>query len=343
MPETLPHEELLRHILAVEEAARGLVSPPKPGEEVLRAPPGDAGSGAQLSAAPDVTVCMPTYGHAEFIGMAIASVLLQEGVNLELIVVDDASGDGTLETVSAIPDPRIRLIRNPRRMGIGHCHNAALAASRSDTIVHVDSDDLVLPGALVPVLDALHESPRIGQVYTDFVHLDAKARITPDDLRRQERAFSRAREGLGETRRALLVHGMMAGTLRTYRKSALEEVGPFDERLAYGVDYEMAVRLAERYEIRRVPRLLYCHRVHGRNTQATLRLRPLRLWWNRVTICRRLLLRQGGQVLGRGPVKLGGLLMLSLLHTLEVPRAAKELARATGLTRLLGRTGNRAE
>jgi len=270
---------------------------------------------------------MPAYRSGEFIRVAIASVLLQQGVDLELIVVDDGSPDGTADIVRSIPDARIRLIRNAKRMGIGHCHNLAVAASRAPVIIHVDSDDLILPGALSAMVQALARSSRNGQAYCDFVHLDKAARITPEELHRQVAFLSRHRKGLTDIRRALLVHGMVVGHLRTYRRSALEEVGPFDETLRYGVDYEMALRLAECYEFERVPRVLYCQRVHGDNTQATLRMAPIRFWWNRVRICRRHLRRREGAVLGYRRLELAGVLASSLAHALEIPKLAKGILR----------------
>jgi glycosyltransferase involved in cell wall biosynthesis len=96
---------------------------------------------------PELTVSMPAYNTAPFVGAAIKSVLDQEGVDFELIVVDDGSTDSTSDVVRSFHDARVRLIQNKQRMGIGYCHNLVIRESSSPFIAHVDSDDLVLPGA----------------------------------------------------------------------------------------------------------------------------------------------------------------------------------------------------
>jgi len=75
---------------------------------------------------PELTVAMPAYNTGRYIGEAIESVLRQEGVDFELVVVDDGSADDTVRVVRGFPSPRIRLIENGARRGIAHCHNVVL-------------------------------------------------------------------------------------------------------------------------------------------------------------------------------------------------------------------------
>jgi len=104
---------------------------------------------------PELTVAMPAYNTGRYIGEAIESVLRQEGVDFELVVVDDGSADDTVRVVRGFPSPRIRLIENGARRGIAHCHNVVLERSTAPFLAHVDSDDLILPGALPYVLTGL--------------------------------------------------------------------------------------------------------------------------------------------------------------------------------------------
>ena len=80
---------------------------------------------------PEVTVSMPAFNTAHYIGEAIRSVLAQDDVDFELIVLDDASEDKTAEVVNTFRDPRIRLLRNTHRRGISFCHNRILDESTS--------------------------------------------------------------------------------------------------------------------------------------------------------------------------------------------------------------------
>jgi hypothetical protein len=106
----------------------------------------------------------------------------------------------------------------------------------------------------------------------------------------------------------------------------LRELGPFDETLAWGVDYEMTLRVADRYEIRGVPRVLYCQRVHDANVQQRLFLRALRSWGLRVRLYTRLASER--PVLGFSRARGFGLLTLGLLEVLGAVRVLKRLVRS---------------
>ena len=271
---------------------------------------------------PELTVAMPAYNTERYIGEAIESVLRQEGVDFELVVVDDGSADDTVRVVRGFPSPKIRLIENGARRGIAHCHNVVLERSTAPFLAHVDSDDLIVPGALRKLVAAVRSAPRVGQAYCHYCRVDQNGQVTDEALRRH-RKFLLAQRGPGfDYRRGLLVHGMVVNHLRTYRREVFEVVGRFDEQLRYAVDYDMALRIAERYDLALVPEFLYCHRLHGTNTTEGLRLQALRFWWTRAAIMRRRL-RPGRGLLGRRPAAVYGLMLLGLLHALGIPRAAR--------------------
>src|SRR5687767_13028377 len=109
---------------------------------------------------PSVAVSMPAHNAARWVERAIASVLAQEGVDVELVVVDDGSSDGTGDVAAA---GGVRVLRNPTRRGIGYCHNRVIAETTAPLIAHVDADDVILPGALAKLAHALHSDERAGQ------------------------------------------------------------------------------------------------------------------------------------------------------------------------------------
>ena len=92
---------------------------------------------------------IPCYNQARFLGEAIQSVLCQGYTDLEIIVVDDGSGDGTEEVASgyAREDPRVRLIRQENR-GLAAARNRGLAEAGGEFVVFLDSDDRLVLGAL---------------------------------------------------------------------------------------------------------------------------------------------------------------------------------------------------
>ncbi|MGD8967069.1 MAG: glycosyltransferase, partial [Anaerolineae bacterium] len=229
----------------------------------------------------ELTVSMPAYNTAQYIGAAIQSVLRQEGVDFELIVVDDGSSDNTAEVVQSFNDPRVRLLRNERRMGIGFCHNLVIRESTSPFIAHVDSDDLVLPGAFAGVLNKLRSSPRMGQVHCYFFDVDAHGRTTRDAFRKRREHFVQSRTPGMDYKRELLRRGSISNGLRTYRRRVFQDIGGFNEKLRFGIDYEMALAIADKYDIGLVPEFLYARRIHGGNTTESLRFKSIRFWVQR--------------------------------------------------------------
>ncbi|WP_082909905.1 glycosyltransferase family 2 protein [Sinorhizobium glycinis] len=101
---------------------------------------------------PDVTFVVAAYNSADTITRAVGSALAQEDVTVEVIVVDDCSSDDTVALVTAIDDPRVRLIALEHNRGPGGARNAGFAAARGRWIAVLDSDDTVRPGRLARMI-----------------------------------------------------------------------------------------------------------------------------------------------------------------------------------------------
>jgi glycosyltransferase involved in cell wall biosynthesis len=229
---------------------------------------------------PEVTVAMPAHNRAGLIGDAIRSVLAQDDVAFELIVVDDGSDDDTAAVAASFADPRIVVLRNPVRRGVGHCHNQVVARSRAPFIAHVDSDDLVVPGGLRKVVDRLAASTNFGQAHGQPARIGADGSVERDELRRSWSEGVDRRAGF-DYREALLNRGSVMNPLRVYRREIFDVAGGFDETLRHGVDLEMALRVLDTHEIVAVPDIVYCVRLHrGRLTR--LRFSRQRFWVERV-------------------------------------------------------------
>jgi len=225
---------------------------------------------------PELTVSMPAYNAGPYIQQAIDSVLCQAGIDLELIVVDDHSTDHTADVVASYRDARIRLVRNPQQLGIGYCHNVVLRESRSRFIAHVDADDFLLPGALRKLVDAVTSAASVGQAHCHFFDVDAHGQITREAFRARWTQFSHKRPPTLDYKKTLIRGRNLTNHLRTYPRAVLEELGGFNETLRFGVDYDMALRLLDRYTIKLVPEFLYCRRLHPGNTTESLRFKLFR-------------------------------------------------------------------
>ncbi len=101
---------------------------------------------------PKVSVIIPAYNTEKYIAKAIESALEQTLQNLEVVVVDDGSSDGTVDVVKQFTDPRVRLLVNPRNLGAGGARNRALEAAQGDWVAVLDSDDWYAPQRLERLL-----------------------------------------------------------------------------------------------------------------------------------------------------------------------------------------------
>lgn len=95
-----------------------------------------------------VTVLMAVRDGAPFVGEALESVLSQDRVDFDVVVVDDASADGTAEILNDIDDPRVRVLRTPSHLGLTASLRRGLAMATGKYIARIDADDVCLPGRL---------------------------------------------------------------------------------------------------------------------------------------------------------------------------------------------------
>lgn len=118
---------------------------------------------------PTVSVIIPTYNRAKFIPAAIQSVITQSYRNIEIIVVDDGSTDGTKDVLSPFMD-KIRYYHT-ENMGPAHARNVGMKAASGKYIAFLDSDDLYLPGKLELQVAFMETHPEVGIVATEVSSL----------------------------------------------------------------------------------------------------------------------------------------------------------------------------
>ncbi|MBX6378897.1 MAG: glycosyltransferase, partial [Clostridia bacterium] len=211
---------------------------------------------------------IPVYNHEAFVAEAIESALHQTYRDLEVIVVDDGSTDGTPAKVAAFAG-RIRSFRKPNG-GTASALNLGIREARGEFIAWLSSDDVFLPEKIAAQVALLDAHPEVGLCYTDFYVVDATGRITGE----QKCASLPSREAWT---RALLQFGcLINGSTTLIRRSCFDAVGLFDEELLQSHDYDLWVRLSVHTLFGHVPRPLVKYRVHGGN----LSLRPDWAAWN---------------------------------------------------------------
>ena len=115
-----------------------------------------------------VSVILPTYNRAVYLRDSIRSVLQQEGVGLELIIIDDGSTDDTETLVSSFRDERIRYYKLPHTGRLSAMKNFAIERSNGGMLAFMDSDDQWTPGKLVRQYQLLQDHPDVGFSLTDI-------------------------------------------------------------------------------------------------------------------------------------------------------------------------------
>lgn len=186
--------------------------------------------------APLVTVIMPVRDRASTVGAAIRSVLHQTYAELELIVIDDGSLDGTTDVVRSFEDPRIELVRS-EPLGVTSARNLGLARARGDYISYLDSDNQWSPSFLQVLVRHL-ESGDAAAAYSAIEVLGAEAtayRGAPIDVA------------------ALLEANYVDINSLVHRRQVLDRVGVWDETLPRANDWDFVLRIVAAGAVDYVP------------------------------------------------------------------------------------------
>jgi succinoglycan biosynthesis protein ExoO len=224
---------------------------------------------SDVSARPTVSVVMANYNGAAYLAAAIRSVQRQSLRNLELIVSDDASTDGSLQIVTELmtSDPRIRLLQGDRNCGPAVARNRALDVARGQWIAIVDSDDLIHPERFVRLIElAIRDDA--GMVADDLLIFDSDPFRKPETLLSGRWICAPSWIKTVEFVRAnqLYGRGPLLGYLKPiFRASAIRESAVhYDETLRIAEDYHFVLellRLGIRFRV--YPSLLYFYRKHS--------------------------------------------------------------------------------
>ena len=124
------------------------------------------------------SVVIPVYNRRELVGRAIRSVLAQQGADFEVIVVDDASDDGTPERVREEFGDAVKIVILAENSGVSAARNRGIAAAEREWIALLDSDDEWLPNKLAQQAAALRESGLLI-CHTDEIWLRNGVRVNP--------------------------------------------------------------------------------------------------------------------------------------------------------------------
>jgi len=210
---------------------------------------------------PVVTAAIPTYNRARYLPGALESVFAQTFTDLEVVVVDDGSIDGTERVLAPYAD-RIRYVRQ-ENAGRSAARNRCIAEARGRYLSFLDSDDRWLPEKLALHVALLEERPGVGMVHGHVDVVDEHDRPRDDLTEFHHRLWSRAHiRPVTYAGYALECRCFSSAT--TFRREVFDRVGGYDEALALD-DYELYLRVALDSEIVFLERSVALYRYHGEN------------------------------------------------------------------------------
>lgn len=200
-----------------------------------------------------VSIIVPTYNREKQILRAVESILNQSYQDFELIIVDDGSKDNTEAVIQEIDDTRIRYIKLSENQGVAHARNIGIQEAKYEYIAFLDSDDEWLPEKLeLQMRKMCASSKKTGLV---FCRMSGKNRNSEDRFVCPPENYKK--EILeGSIFYPLLMQNVIGTPAMLVRKKCLEEVGGFKEALQCLEDWELILRIADKWQIGFVDKIL---------------------------------------------------------------------------------------
>lgn len=205
----------------------------------------------------NVSVIIPTRNRSALLATTIRSVLRQQDVDFEIVVVDEASTDDTRAVIDAFGDARIRVVRHDTPRGVATARNAGAAVAVGEWLGFLDDDDLWAPDKLARQLTAAGEADR-DWVYAGAVNIVDGFRVAHGRPPLPPEAV------IAAIRRYDAVPG--GGSNVIVRRATWLRAGPFDARLRNTEDWEMWIRLAALGPPAWVCSPLVARRLHSSNS-----------------------------------------------------------------------------
>lgn len=225
---------------------------------------------AAQRARPKFSVVIPCYNYIRYIDEAIESALAQEGVDVEVVVIDDASTDGSRERAEhwARRDSRVQVRKHETNHGHIATFNEALASATGEFVVKLDADDVLTPGSLRRSADVLVAHPRVSLVYGGVEHVQGELPTATSGRVSSVRIWS-GQDWL--MRVAQCPHNPISQPEVVIRRSALAEAGGHRSEVPGTSDLHLWLCLAATGDVAYIRGAVQgLYRIHGASMRATI-------------------------------------------------------------------------
>jgi len=201
---------------------------------------------------PGISVIMSVFNEQRFVGQAIESVLRQSYGDFEFIIINDGSTDRSEEVIRTFDDRRIRYIRNEERLGLSRSLNRGIAEAHGELVARLDADDAALPHRLNVQVAFLRRHPGYAMVGSQAIVLSEEGNelclcpvpATEEEIREQMPS------------RCCFLHSTVM-----FRRDAVIEVGNYRPLFQFAQDYDLWLRLGERYPLANIAEPLIYRRL----------------------------------------------------------------------------------
>ncbi len=196
-----------------------------------------------------VSIILPTYNGSRYLPQSVESCLGQTYKNLELIVVDDGSTEDIVGILKPYKDPRLRIFRHEKNLGLPQALNTGFRNSTGKYLTWTSDDNYYADEAIEEMSRFLQTYPEVDFVYADSYILDesdgnpapkVQRNALPEDLS--------VRNGIG--------------ACFLYKRKVYETIGEYNPRFFLAEDYDYWIRVAQRFRMQRLFRPLYYYRFH---------------------------------------------------------------------------------
>lgn len=200
---------------------------------------------------PLVSIITPSYNQARFLEATIQSVLAQDYPNIEYILIDGGSTDGSLEIIQKYAN-RLAYWVSERDQGQTDAINKGFNRARGEIFAWLNSDDTYQPGAVRQAVEFLQGNPTVGLVYGDANLIDESGQVIGSFPARQT-----------DYKRLLTGYVHIPQQTMFFRAELWKQVGPLDPTFFFAMDYDLWVRIAKISTLHYLPRLWANFRLHG--------------------------------------------------------------------------------
>lgn len=202
-----------------------------------------------MTTQPLVTIVTPSYEQADYLEATLQSVLRQDYPNLEYIVIDGGSIDGSVEIIERYADQLAYWVSEPDE-GQSDAINKGLMRAKGEIVAWLNSDDIYLPGAITRAVKILLAQPDAGMVYGNLQSVDAAGRVFNTITYKQYNLAD------------LLALRIIGQPTIFMRRSVLEQAGPLNASYQYLMDHNLWVRMAMQAEMVYLPETWAAARHH---------------------------------------------------------------------------------